>query len=260
MCDVDVTQDKVLEFQNGLFQGKKRASPTVIIMVGGPGSGKSNAQKECITQLKMEEDDFVIIDPDSILSKVFQNNNACYWKSGVDHVTPKRGDYDVAVINNENFAFASSNKYNIVYDSTGVNPTWIIGSVIPILKTNGYRIIMCINILNSGEAIKRAKEREQRTGRAVDKEYLENIYSKLEKVIPEYLETKKDTIDAIFVYDNSGSQLVLLLDKYDDKIRCYKDKSEIASILPSVQCNLVSMVDCKRRALRMTKSAYKSGA
>lgn len=53
---------------------KKKA----IIMVGGPGSGKTSGLNILISMLKKNKDHYVSIDPDDIL-KTFFNSNIKYY-------------------------------------------------------------------------------------------------------------------------------------------------------------------------------------
>ncbi len=51
-----------------------------IVLVGGPVSGKSAGKIQTIQRMDKQFKNFCDIDPDEILTKLFENENGCYDK------------------------------------------------------------------------------------------------------------------------------------------------------------------------------------
>ena len=76
-----------------------------IVLVGGPGSGKSSGKLNVVSSIQKTIKDFANIDPDEILSKLFDNNNKCRKV--------------VNDINDESYEKAIKQNKNIIFDGTG---------------------------------------------------------------------------------------------------------------------------------------------
>lgn len=76
-----------------------------IVLIGGPGSGKSSGKQKTIELLEKRPENFVNIDPDEILTTLFDNDINCYESVGK--------------INNESFEMAIETNKNIIFDGTG---------------------------------------------------------------------------------------------------------------------------------------------
>ena len=167
-----------------------------IIMVGGPGSGKTSGLNILINMLKKNKDDFVSIDPDDILSTFFNSNRKYYHK--------------VEPINNALYEKTLEGNYNLIFDRTGTNFVSYYNSVIKKIKAEGYNIVLCVVYNNYYNVKSRLKKREAETGRAVNETYARNSYRDLTFNIPKYVNLNCDDADDIFVFDNTSTNIELI--------------------------------------------------
>ena len=221
MCDFP-SERKLKLLHDKLFKDAKQCYPTSIIMVGGPGSGKSVARVQCIKALKYNIKDFVVIDPDEIYT-LFKTNEC---RNIINH------------INDIYFQHAYNNHYHLVFDGTGKNFNWTYKEVIQKLKKESYRIIVCISLLNVKEALQRIKKREKLTQRKVPENFTKDVYKQLTKVIPKYLKLKEKDVDIILVFDNTKKlTLILEVDWFENE----KGKMEKHVTCPSSLKNQQSL-------------------
>jgi predicted ABC-type ATPase len=186
--------DKYIE--NTISPLTSQENPICVINVGGPGSGKTYVSKIYIKNiLKKSIKKFCIVNPDDILSKYFNNNPNCYI---IDYNPPH-----IAV--NDLFDTAVKNKYNILYDTSGLN-TKDIKSKIKILKNNNYTIKVCVCLVDDiSIALKRVEERRKKTGRFIDSDYFYKRYNEFPKILNNfYFNLLYKTIDEIIIYNTSG--------------------------------------------------------
>lgn len=221
-CPYNPSRSDIEGLKTEIFATAKQCIPTAIIMGGGPGSGKTSAQKKAIQRLKMNDADFAVIDVDTIMGKLFHFDNDCYSPSA-------------ATINNEFFNYAITNKYNLIFDTTARNFSWISTNVITRLKTSGYRTILVVSLLDISVALERILKRATTTGRYVDVPYARDTYRILKDVIPQYINYVD--LDAIYFYDNSGAEASLIFEKYKDDIICH-DSDAVVKYLPTAGCSL----------------------
>jgi len=167
-----------------------------IIMVGGPGSGKTSGLNVLINMLKKNKDDFVSIDPDDILKTFFNSNRKYYSK--------------VEPINKALYEKTLEGNYNLIFDRTGTNYDSYYNTVIKKIKEEGYNIVLCIVYNNYYSVKARLKKREAETGRAVNETYARNSYRDLTFNIPKYVNLNCDDTDDIFVFDNTSSSIELI--------------------------------------------------
>ena len=101
---------------------------------GGPGSGKSTSQIDCLSKLFIEQKNVVKINPDMILTDLYDNDERCREK--------------VNIINDNMFEIAYNEMYNIIFDGTGKDYNWTKRNVINLLKKINYKVYLCINLIN----------------------------------------------------------------------------------------------------------------
>lgn len=199
-----------------------------LVLVGGPGGGKSSIKAKTLEKINMQQSDFVNVDPDEILTGLFANNETCREP--------------VNKINNQIYDLAIQQNKNIIFDGTGRNFDWYSTNVLKKLKENGYAVNLAIVINNVDTVLERIKRRADATGRDVDLEYTKQVYSSLDDAIPKYVSLSCDYVNArIFVYDNKtelrliyqthcdGSKMIVEclgeICKTDDKVIGGKRKS-----------------------------------
>ena len=180
-----------------------------IIMVGGPGSGKTSGLDILINMLKKNKEDFVSIDPDDVLNKFFNSNRKYYRK--------------VEPITNTLYEKTLEKNYNIIFDRTGTNFVSYYNDVIKKIKANGYNVILCIVYNNYYNVKSRLKKRELETGRAVNETYAKNSYRDLTFNIPKYSKLDCDDVNDIFIFDNTSSSIELIY-----RSHCNNDKRIIS--------------------------------
>ena len=73
-CKINPSEGEINKFIDNRIQGKSQ-NKVAIIMVGGPGSGKSSGRDKTLEMLEMKFEQFVNIDPDEIIGSLFNNDN-----------------------------------------------------------------------------------------------------------------------------------------------------------------------------------------
>lgn len=212
MCDIVPSEENVFKLRAKIFKKSAKNVMTAIVMVGGPGSGKSTGKTACVKELNLQLKDFVVLDPDQLLIKLFNNNPNCYW-------SPEQKK-DIFQINNENFVLAIREKYNIIFDGTGKNFRFTYNNVITPLKKNGYKVVICVVLLDVLEARKRIASRFKETQRNVDEEFIVSAYAMLDSAILKYINLNEKQVDAIYVYDNT-ERFGLMFSKTHNRFTCY---------------------------------------
>lgn len=196
-CKIKISNNTVKEYiKNTILTLESEKNPVCIINVGGPGSGKTYVSKIYIKNiLKKNIKKFCVVNPDDILSKHFNNNSNCYK---IDNNSPYEAINDL-------FNIAVNNKYNILYDTTGLNVKDI-KSKIKLLKKNNYKINVCVCLIDDiSIALKRVKDRAKLTGRDVTIDYFFKRYEELPKILNEfYFKLLYKTIDEIIIYNTSN--------------------------------------------------------
>jgi predicted ABC-type ATPase len=196
-CKNKINNDIINEYiENTVLPLKTNEKPLCIINVGGPGSGKTYVSKIYIKNvLKQNIKNFCIVNPDDILSKYFNNDINCYE---IDNNSP----YDVI---NELFVVAVKNKYNILYDTTGLDIKDI-KSKLKLLKKNNYTVNVCVCLIDDiSIALKRVEKRRKTTGRNIDSNYFYKRYHELPKILHNfYFNLLYKTINEIIIYNTSS--------------------------------------------------------
>jgi predicted ABC-type ATPase len=216
MCDIKPDEEEVKNHIKLALEEKKQ-NRIAIIMVGGPGSGKSTARKEVIGNLGMDINNFVLVDPDIILTKFFKNNNDCRK--------------EVGVINDNLYKQAYEGGYNLIFDGTGRDFKYYNDEVINKLKRLNYTTHLCIVVLAKlDEALKRIQLRAGEESRNVSSRFATDAYSELRTAIPQYLNLPCPNVDYIYLFDNTyflrlqlvmecdGNQRIMYIDYPESKI------------------------------------------
>jgi predicted ABC-type ATPase len=188
-------QEEIDSYINNKLQNIKR-NKNAIIMVGGPGSGKTSGVKIVLDMTKKMLDDYVIVSPDDVLEDFFNSDRTKYAEA--------------IKINNQLYEKALKNNNNIIFDRTGTNFEDYYANVISRIKDSGYNVVLCIVYNNYTSAKNRIEERTAKTGRAVDKAYARSSYRDLTFNIPKYIGLNCQKVDEIFCFDNTSTSIELI--------------------------------------------------
>jgi len=206
-CDITPKIEVVDAFVEDRLQHAS-ADKIAIVLVGGPGSGKSGAKLDTVQLLEKEQHEFVNIDPDEILTKLFNNNTNCYDK--------------VNVINNKSYEMAIKQNKNIIFDGTGRNFEWYSQNVIKKLKDLGYVVNLVIVMNDVDVVLNRIAERARQTGRNVNTNYMKTVYTALNEAIPKYLSLDCLYSNNIFLYDNTNTLHLVYTSSCNGNIKLMK--------------------------------------
>lgn len=167
-----------------------------IIMVGGPGSGKTSGINIVLNMVKKDYSDYVAINPDDALEM--------FYKSDIGYYTGANK------INDLLYETALNTNCNIIFDRTGTNFEVYNSTVISKIKSKGYKIVLCIVYNNYTSASIRIKKRAAETGRNVDEIYARGSYRDLTFNIPKYIALHCQNVDEIFCFDNTAKSIELI--------------------------------------------------
>ena len=157
------------------------SSPKLIIMVGGPGSGKTSVGKLCAE--KCDVKDAIVLNPDSIAeSEEFAK---------VDEDRP-RAKVNEAFRDVYERVMADKQGVDIIYDRTGAyeEHTQFVVNLIHRLSVHkpgvNYEVILCIALAPVEVGLERVARREETTGRSVPPIVTRRIYSAIDDVLEGY--------------------------------------------------------------------------
>lgn len=221
---VDLEDNSVEQYKRNVFANAYRHQPTVIVMGGGPGSGKSRAQRLVTDHIGIPYEQFAVLDPDHILETVFDNDGS------------RRPDANR--INDKNTEHAINYHYDFIFDGSAKDFSWWGNTLIrDMLKSKGYKVIMCVSVIDVDTAVSRQRFRAEKqrkatgVGRDVPLDYSDMVYAALEDAIPLYAEF--DMIDSIFIYDNTNNQPELIFYRENGTSNCL-NPDKIRSRIPDV--------------------------
>jgi predicted ABC-type ATPase len=189
------TQEEIDRYINNKLLNVK-SNKKAIIMVGGPGSGKTSGIQIVLNMNKKNLEDYVIVNPDDILENFFNSDRTKYDKANI--------------INEQLYEKALKNNYNIIFDRTGTNFEMYYNNVISKIKGKGYNVVLCIVYNNYTNVKDRIMERTAKTGRAVNEGYAKSSYRDLTFNIPKYINLNCQNVDEIFCFDNTSSSIELI--------------------------------------------------
>lgn len=164
-----------------MFAGKKPVqpgeTPTVVILMGLPASGKSCLIEHAIPELQPLRE-FANIDPDEVLAQLpeFELAKQRRVRNGASALREEAG-----MVNDIAFMKAAHERYNFVIQGTGESYEWFERKVLA-LADEGYRVCVYMPHINDEEElVLRAEERGERTGRFVPARRIKELYKKLPK-------------------------------------------------------------------------------
>lgn len=168
--------------------------PIVIMMMGGPASGKSSM----VRALGIDESQFVMADADAIKERIPE------YRVGVRSRARKaaamaheESSYLVKKIR----ADAMANRKNLVIDGTGAKAKSYL-DVIPELRKQGYRIQLLMAECDVDVAVPRAIERAEKVGRFVPENFMREAYPN----IPNSFKQISPLVDDFHVFDTGNAR------------------------------------------------------
>ena len=162
----------------------KSETPKLIIMVGGPASGKSVVKVACANECDI--DDAIVLNPDNLMENMHGNDLS---KRNIVNRDFRTLYQDI---------FKNRLGINIIYDRTGAykeHTEFIIDLIRSGAAMQGdirYEIVLCIVVTPLDIGLERAISREKEIGRSVPPDVIRRIYGSIESIIEEY-ETNSDT-------------------------------------------------------------------
>lgn len=209
-CQVQTVQAAGLH--DLVFKGV-RSKKIAVVMAGGPAAGKSTVLQDFLLSLHRDRDEFAIIDSDLMLTSLsaFKMLRAQNTERGGPSTATQDCQSTAARLNNANLEFAIKSGLNIVFDGSGRNFNWTYHTLMRAkLHEAGYKVYMCIVVLDIETAVKRAKLRGLRTGRFVPQDVVRDIHRDVLDNIPRY--KKLTFLQQLVIYDNNGKVPVVVFD------------------------------------------------
>ena len=176
---------------------KRENKPIVFLMIGGPGSGKSNIKKKVLEKFNYNISNFVDLDPDETLKDLYNNNLNKFDKS--------KKVYDKLL---KHFI---ENNNNLIIDKVGSDYNKI-NDLIKKFKKK-YKIYLIIVYTDLDIALDRIKKRSKKTGRSIrsrpGKNWPYSDYKKLPSSVRKYLDYSCNKVNNIFIYDNNKDSIII---------------------------------------------------
>lgn len=266
MCSIPLTKQQIDDYINGLFASKPQyldaarrktamitsatagtaataaaaadgvggiseGLPDYIMMVGGPGSGKTSSRELIVRMVGKTADDFVFISADDILMTLFKNDPKCAIKT--------------KPIIDRALEFGRKGKYNIMYDSIAQDPLWYM-RIAESFKSENYVVSLC-SIYNTRKIVEeRMIEREKRTGQIKPpSDVITEKYDVVKYAMKRYLaQDRRDSValapelfDNFFVFDNTSDKLRLIFLRRHKTYECELEGA-IRKLYPDIYCRV----------------------
>jgi predicted ABC-type ATPase len=185
--------------------------PKIIFMVGGSGSGKSS----CLKKVKenpnfVDVENWITINPDPINEEVYHKSDECR------KATNNANDYF--------FELAKRYKRDIIYDATGRLYTDY-QSKIAGAMLDGYDISICAVLIETEIALSRVYNRIRNEGSSgtlsedgtklsdFEENRISGTHSQVRDVISQYILIPSSIVSNVFIFDNSGNEPKLILQR-----------------------------------------------
>lgn len=168
--------------------------PTAILMMGGPGSGKSSLTRSLDTSR------FVVINSDDVKEQLPEYKEAVAGnaRNAAAMVHEESSEIAHQIRNNS----INAGKH-ILFDGTGKNPVDY-AAVTKRLQDKGYFVQLLAVHLDADEGVSRAQGRAEREGRFVPEPVIRSTYD----AIPGSYEKVSKLTNAAVLYDNTTGKLL----------------------------------------------------
>ncbi len=165
--------------------GPPSKGPKLIIMVGGPGSGKTTIRNKCLENLT--QDNAIILNPDQIFTELFNNDHS--YRPTLNELF--RIFYQQYLGNKESHTASCK---NIVLDRTGAYTEateYIVKTLKEFSEHNcAYEVILCVADVDVDTAyertIKRSSSDGEEPGRVVPKNIVYNTHAAVDNALIKY--------------------------------------------------------------------------
>lgn len=190
-----ILHDKIMsDYLNQVQPVGEGEQPVVIMMMGGPASGKSSM----VRALGIDESKFVVADADAIKERIPE------YRVGVRSRARK-----AAAMAHEESSFlvkqvraeAIASRKNLVIDGTGAKAKSYL-DVIPELRKQGYKIQLLMADCDVDVAVPRAIERAEKVGRFVPENFIRDAYPN----IPNSFKSVSPLVDEFHVFDTANAK------------------------------------------------------
>jgi len=131
-----------------LAKMRSEETPTLLVLCGPPGAGKSATKKQLLKRLGV--DTYVSVDPDDIRTQLM--------KAGVDFPDPKTMSGLTNKFNERLSDFVLSEKFNIVFDTTGRNYS-AVNSLVRKANEVGYNTNLAVIYASRATCLRRVEQR-----------------------------------------------------------------------------------------------------
>ena len=196
-----VLHDRIISMMmEGVPKVPVTGTPQAVLMMGGPGAGKSST----LSQIVRDPKQYVMTNPDDVKEALPE------YQAGL-----KAGNKNIAgKVHGESKKVADAladktikGRHNIIYDATGANKKGYT-DLIKQLTEKHYQIKLVMVHVKMDEGLKRVKARAEETGRHIDDKLVKSVYP----AIPPNFVSLAPTVDQALLYDNSDKPPKLVWD------------------------------------------------
>lgn len=192
--------------QNQMKEKKPQEQPQAILMMGGPGAGKSTL----VDSLPLKKADYVLAGPDEIKELLPE------YRQGIErkdkNIAPKVHS-ESRQVSIDLLTQTMSQRLNLLYDGTGANSSEYL-LMIKTLHEQGYKVQLLMPYVQVNDALQRVRARAEQTGRGVPEEQVRGIYGTIETNFQKIAAQA----DEAALYDNRGTKPVLVWHKPSETV------------------------------------------
>jgi predicted ABC-type ATPase len=214
-----ITKSEAEQLFQKVFRNSKNAhpQPVAILTAGVSGAGKSSTLASCLNELQMKLDQFIVHDPDFLFTE-----SLCYRQAS-DVMDREKCQPGAGDLNKQFMSYSMQAGLNFILDGTGKNNKYYT-SLIRILRSMNYRVIMIATHIELETALARVQSRFKTTGRLVPENVVRNIYAGFLQSLPIY--AKNQDLNGMYIYDNNGAYARLMWKRNIDGTSCCSVSSQ----------------------------------
>lgn len=160
------------EFLDHVKPVPENEAPVAMVMMGGSASGKSTAVKK---NLHVNEEQFVKLDADEVKGMIPEYTHAVANSAKNAAALAHEESSDVMKMIRGR---AMDQRKNIIMDGTGANQKGY-ADFMKTLKDRGYHVHLVYTDTDKEVAIKRARDRAEKTGRHIPEHFIHHAYDKI---------------------------------------------------------------------------------